>query len=335
MKRNFVKQILIAGVALLSVPSVALAQKEKDKEKDKIKEERETIIISRKGNLDEKTTIEIKGDKITVNGKEVKEGDRSADITVNRHKFRTAGPGAFSIVTPNGGWSMNMNEDGMLFNEDGNRAMLGVVTEGVSKGAEIQTVTKETAADKAGLKKGDIITVIGDKKIESSDDVTEAIRSRKPGDKVSITYLRDGKEQKTTAELGKWKGVRMNAVSVPHVFNEEIIRDMPEPPTPPSTFYYGFGGRPKLGLSIQDTDDGKGVKVLDVDDESNAAKAGIKEDDVIVSIDDQDVKSTDDVTRLMRGTARDKYTYNFKVQRNGKTQNVEVKVPRKLKTADL
>jgi serine protease Do len=43
-----------------------------------------------------------------------------------------------------------------MFSEDDNVAMLGVVTEGDDKGAEIQSITKESAADKAGLKKGDI-----------------------------------------------------------------------------------------------------------------------------------------------------------------------------------
>jgi serine protease Do len=95
-----------------------------------------------------------------------------------------------------------------------------------------------------------------------------------------------------------------------------------------------YSGRPKLGLSIQDTDDGKGVKVLDVDEESNAAKAGLKEDDIILSIDDKEIKSTDEVTRILREN-KDKYTYNFKIQRGGKIQNLEVKMPRKLKTADL
>lgn len=242
------------------------------------------------------------------------------------------------INNHNGGataWNFNMDNDAIsLFDEDENRAMLGVVTEGDDKGAEIQSVSKESAAEKAGLKKGDIITKIGDKAIESTDDVTDAIHSHKPGDKVAITYLRDGKEQKATAELGKWKGIR--AITAPRVWSQGV--------TPPSIDIapfenfggsYVFSGRPKLGLSIQDTDDGKGVKVLDVDEESNAAKAGLKEGDVILSIDDKEVKGTDDVTRTIRTADRDKYTFNFKIQRDGKTQTVEVKMPRKLKTADL
>lgn len=331
MKQIFVKRLLIAGMAFLTVPSVVLAQKEKEKDK---KKEMQTIVITRDGNVEGKTVIEIDGDKVKVDGKDAKD---NKDVHVNVNTIKGLNSNVYRLrgYTPGGGaWNLNTDNDAIsLFNEDSNRAMLGVTTEGNDKGAEVQSVTKESAAEKAGLKKGDVLTKIGDKKIETTDDVTTAIHDRKPGDKVTITYLRDGKEQKATAELGKWKGIRV-AVA-PRVWSQGV--------TPPNIDMAPFenfggvymsGGRPKLGLSIQDTDEGKGVKVLDVDDESNAAKAGLKEDDIILSIDDKEIKSTDDVTRLLREN-RDKYTYNFKIQRNGKTQNIEVKMPRKLKTADL
>lgn len=341
MKQVIAKRLLIAGIALLTVPSV-FAQKEKEKtkeEKDKTEktEKMQTIVITRNGDIDEKTNIEIDGDKVKVNGKDAKD---SKDVHVNvntvtgsngrmRMYNRTPGAGAFNF---------NMDGDQMsFFSEDENRAMLGVTTEGEDKGAEIQSITKESAAEKAGLKKGDIITKIDDKKIESSDDVTELIRSHKPGEKVSITYLRDGKEQKTTAELTKWKGIHMNAISIPRVQLEgldhqmEGLRNMrPEP-----FVWNGTGfGRPRLGLSIQDTEEGNGVKVLDVDDESAAAKAGIKEGDIIVGVDDTEVKGTEDVVKATRERG-DKMSYKFKIKRGNSTETIEVKIPRKLKTADL
>jgi len=333
MKQTFVKGMLIAAVALLTVPSIVLAQQEKTKDKDD-KKNMETIIITRKGDLGDKAVIELNGDKVIVNGKEVKEGDKDAGITVHRNKFSNSSRGSYAISP--GNWSFNFDDDGMsLFDEDNNRAMLGVVTEGDEKGAEILSITKESAAEKAGLKKGDIITKIGTKKIESTDDVTAAIKAHKPGEKIDINYLRDGKEQKATAELGKWKGIR--AVTAPRV-NTWTRTTPPNIDMAPVQGYgsggYAFTGRPKLGLSIQDTDDGKGVKILEVDEESNAAKAGLKQNDIILSIDDKEVKGTDDVTKTLRAD-KDKYTYKFKIQRGSKTETVEVKLPRKLKTADL
>jgi serine protease Do len=93
-------------------------------------------------------------------------------------------------------------------------------------------------------------------------------------------------------------------------------------------------GTPRLGLSVQDTDDGKGVKVIEVDEESNAAKAGLKENDILTHFNDKEVNSADEVAKLVKEN-KDKPTINLKVKRDGKAQSIEVKMPRKLKTADL
>ena len=330
MKAVIMKRLFIAGIALLTVPSV-FAQKEKEYKEKSDKKEVQTIVITRSGDKEDKVTVEVKGDKVTVNGKDVKDykdGDVKVRSYSGSHGMAMNGPaGAQSFVWKDGN-AMS------LFSEDENRAMLGVTTEGNDKGAEIESVTKESAAEKAGLKKGDIITKIGDRKIESTDDVTEAVRAHKPGDKVTITYVRDGKTQTANAELMKWKGVRMATISGPMNFtpmpdlNQRFKEIMPM-----EGYAYGVG-RPRLGLSIQDTEDGLGVKVLDVDDESAAAKAGIKEGDILIGVDDTDIKGTEDVLRATRAS-KDKTSYKFKVKRGNSTQNIEVKIPRKLKTADL
>ena len=89
-----------------------------------------------------------------------------------------------------------------------------------------------------------------------------------------------------------------------------------------------------MGLSVQDTEDGKGVKIIDVDEESNAAKAGLKSDDIITEVEGKAVNSADEVARIIR-ESKDKTSVKVKLNRSGKTQNVEVKIPRKLKSADL
>lgn len=336
MKQVIMKRLLIAGIAMLTVPTALLAQKEKEDKEKKEKKDMQHIMITRTGDKSEKMVIEIDGDKVKVNGKDVKD---QKDVNVRVNTITTPGTYRYSPGRTGTAWSFD-DDHVSLFSEDENRAMLGVTTEGHDKGAEIKSITKESAAEKAGLKKGDIITRIGDKKIESTDDVTEAIHDQKPGDKVSVTYLREGKEQKVTAELGKWKGIRMNAVTMPR-FNEfEQWRDLVPSVEAPMVFGQGgfngvyFGGRPRLGLSIQDTEEGTGVKVLEVEEESVAAKAGIRKDDIIVGVDDKEVKGTDDVTKTIR-EQREKTSFSFKLKRDGKTQNVEVKFPKKLKTADL
>ncbi len=331
MKQYLIKGFAVAGVALLALPAFAQKEKEAKKERD-----HQTIVINRSVADNEKTVIEINGDKVLINGKEAKDGD---DVQVNVHKMKNDVRGLHLRGGVNGqnSWNFDMDNDGIsLFSEDSNRAMLGIVTDEAEKGAEITTVNKASAAEKAGLKKGDIITKIGDKKVSDANDVSAAVKALKPGDKVAIVILRDGKEQSVTAELGKWKGLRATNFSINRAFdgfNGDF--NIPNPPAPPAVGAFSFNNnRPRLGLSIQDTDDGKGVKVLEVDEDGAAAKAGIKEDDVITHLDEKAVNSADEVSKAVR-ESKDKISVRMQVLRAGKSQNIEVRIPRKLKTANL
>jgi putative serine protease PepD len=70
-------------------------------------------------------------------------------------------------------------------------------------GAVIVEVTEGQPAAKAGLEQGDVITRVDDTRIESGSDLTAAIRSRQPGDKVTITYTRDGDRKTAEVTLGE------------------------------------------------------------------------------------------------------------------------------------
>ena len=339
MKQSWMKFSAFAFAIALFVPVSLLAQKdEKDKEmKEKTeKKDVEQIIITRKGEKNEKVTVEINGDKITVNGKPLDEyKDKDGDLSVRLHKLKELE----GLTRGNATWNYNGDNNFQYFNEDANHAMLGVTTEKADQGVEIQDISKESAAAKAGLKEGDVITKVDDKKIEDPDDLSKAIKNHKPGDKVTVTFLRDKKEQKVTAELTKWKGLGAMTLSGDNFkmdmgdFNKAMPR-IKAVPGPYGQSWSWSGGSPKLGLSVQDTDDGKGVKVIEVDEESNSAKAGIKEDDVITEVDGKAVNSTDEIAKIVK-ESKDKNSVMLKLQRGGKTQNVEVKMPRKIKTADL
>ncbi|MGW6935628.1 trypsin-like peptidase domain-containing protein [Lentzea sp. NPDC054927] len=68
------------------------------------------------------------------------------------------------------------------------QTVLGVeVKESPDGGAVISKITAGGAAEKAGLKENDVITKFGDRRIESSDTLVAAVRSKAPGDKVTIT----------------------------------------------------------------------------------------------------------------------------------------------------
>lgn len=278
-------------------------------ERKAMKEDVQQIIITRNSNDEKTTVVEIKGDKVTVNGKDVKDlKDSDIDVDISRLRDVDA-----LVTTPHGArapFAMSMprvwnfqNDDGNasmdFFSEDSTRAMLGVMTSEDERGARINEVSKESAAEKAGLKKGDVITRIGDAKVEDAGDVTEQVRKHKPGDKVTVTVLRDGKEQKLVAELTKWKGLKVNAQNfrvmtpgrvAPFEQNDRIeLNDF--------NFEMNGFGRPRLGLSVQDSEDGKGVVVQEVDEDSNAAKAGIKEGDVITRFNDTEINDVNSTLR--------------------------------------
>ena len=65
-------------------------------------------------------------------------------------------------------------------------------------------VTEGSPAAKAGLKAGDIITMIDGKKIDANHPLLSAISLHQPGDKVKVTYLRDGKEATVTVALAAY-----------------------------------------------------------------------------------------------------------------------------------
>jgi serine protease Do len=345
MKKMWFKIAALSLGLALFVPVSLLAQKEeKDKEvKEKeVKEKKDVqqIVITRKNDNGEKVVIEINGDKVTVNGKPIEEyKDKNGDISVHTNKFKsleglTRIPGATAWNYNGNGYDNNFN----LFTEDANRAMLGVTTDKVEEGAKIEDITKESGAEKAGLKANDIITKVDDIKIDSPDELTAAIKKHKPGDKVTITYLRDKKEQKTTAELTKWKGMGNFKMDMGDMkFDQIMPKTFDVPPGtrfPSNDRYIRTSGTPKLGLSVQDTDDGKGVKVIEVDAESNAQKAGLKEEDIITEVDGKAVNGADEIAKIIR-ESKDKVSIMIKLTRSGKTQNIEVKMPRKIKTAEL
>jgi membrane-associated protease RseP (regulator of RpoE activity) len=91
---------------------------------------------------------------------------------------------------------------------------------------------------------------------------------------------------------------------------------------------------PKLGISIEDVSEGAGAKVLEVTEGSPAAKAGIAKNDIITSVDGSSIC---DVATLQEKASDLKAgdTITFKLSREGKTKEVTVKIPKKLKKANI
>jgi serine protease Do len=305
------------------------------------------VIIKHKHGKDAKVTIEIKGDQVLVNGKPVSDY-KDEDLSIVRRKTKTRN----GTITYFDGDGMEhelsispFREGNGVFNFDGGdvlggeRAFLGVSsikTDKGPEGARVGEVSKGSAAEKGGLKTGDLITKLDETTIDGPESLVNTVHKYKPGEKVTITYLRDGKEQKVTVELGKSDTpATVYGFNTPDARNfdlngEHFKFDMPRG----GGYGYSLGNFHRLGIHAQDTEDGKGVKVLEVDEESAAAKAGVKEGDIITKFAGKEVNSAMTLATLAREN-REKPTVEVSIIRDGKPMDLVVKTPRKLNTADL
>jgi len=298
----------------------------------------QNIIIRKKDSTKQKITVVIDGNNVTVNGKPV-DDFVSDDVEIinqqldNDHDvffYRHGGGDDLTMTAPAApppqmrAFSMDMNRTIKT-----NGAFLGVMTEKDEQGAKITEVTEGSAAEKAGLKEDDIITKVGEDKITGPEDLYKAVGKHKPDEKVAIVYLRSGKQATANTTLGKSDQMKVYSWNAPNEYNNDYGRSFNR------NFSFSWDDKPRLGISVQDTEEGNGVKIIDIDDEdSPAAKAGLKEDDIITQVNGKAVTSTDDLKEnikdLKKGDAV-KLTY----KRNNQTQTAEVKIPKELKTVDL
>lgn len=362
MKKHLLRLMGLAVLVLL-VNSSGFAQNDEEKgDKDTSVNHPgsyDEIIIKHKNGKDVKVSFEIKNGEVFINGKPASEY-HDDDISISKRKikvmngrdysfgpdgdmaiapFEWDGPdGHKSMISPfrNGGgaWSYDSRKKAV------DQAYLGVSSkreEDGPAGAKVTAVSDSSAAAKAGLKPGDLITKVDETKIEGPGGLAEAVHRHKPLEKTTITFQRDGKEQTVTATLGKTQRVqRVYGYAMPDMKGMEELQKAFDFDRRGFPGFDGFSKDrgPRLGIRAQDTEDGKGVKVLDVDDESAAAKAGVKEGDVITRLDGKEVNSTSALVESAQA-AKAKTSIHINLLRNGKAMELEIKTPKKLKTAQL
>ena len=315
------------------------------------------IIIRQKGDKDAKITLEIKNGKYFINGKPLEKFD-DQNIVVEKREMDDDVENVPNIIYPPSPFRVNpWDQEKMQKDLEGanreqerafrelndedmqrkirksiqfrmNTAFLGVSSRKSDKGgATVLEVTVASPAEKAGIKKGDIITKLNDIKIESPESLFEAVHNYKPGDKVKIVFIRDGKEQSVTATLDKSDNKSRD-------FNYNYKFRMPQMPEMRGMEDMWNPRQPKLGLKAQDAEDGKGVNILEVQDSSAASKAGLQKGDIILQYNGNEVNSTNELIDQIREAGREN-TVKVRILRGGATTDIVLKIPRKLKTAEL
>ena len=179
---------------------------------------------------------------------------------------------------------------GIEFNAQENPAIARVY--GVNSGITISNVVAGSPAEQAGLRVGDTITSVDGKPVKNGDELVADIASRKPGAKVTLGLMRNGKKQDTTvtvADRAKLFASRLGE-------EEEGNGDN----TPKES---------KLGLSVRgltqdmadrlDVPAGKGVIVQEVKPGSFAEDTGLQRGDIILEVNKQPVNNEDEFTRVV------------------------------------
>jgi len=328
MKKIYTAMLFLCIGASLT----ALAQEDK-KDSKKISEYDEIIIKQKAPGKNSKVTVEVKDGNVTVNGKPIDQfEDQAVIVQKRRPRVITLNEARSPFRTPIPGFDMQSDSNMDLADE--NRPFLGVSTSSTDGGVRVQAVTPKSGAEKAGIKQGDLLLKINEKTIESPAQLSELVSTYKPEDKVTVTVKRDGKELKLNAVIGKHEGPM--AMTFRNGMPFEEIQDFrfEMPDGGPDNLFITSSRGPRLGLRAQDTEDEKGVKVLDVDDDSPADKAGIKEDDIITAVEGKAVNSADELAAAYKEN-KEKNPVKFTIMREGKTSVVEVKIPKRLKTANL
>jgi serine protease Do len=185
------------------------------------------------------------------------------------------------------------------------RGMLGVTIQGIdsdlaaslnlpaARGAIVTSVSAGGPADRAGIKRGDVITAINNQSVADNNVARNEIAKLAPGSTATVTLVRNGREQNVQATLA----------------------ELPDRQRPESDDNSGedsaSGGTERFGLTLQpltsdaaqryglDADD-QGLLVTRVDPSSNAASAGIRQGDLIQEVNRLPVKTFVDFSNALR-----------------------------------
>jgi serine protease Do len=211
------------------------------------------------------------------------------------------------------------------------RGMLGVNIQNITpetaqaldlketSGVLVSNVRTGGSADKAGVKRGDIITAINGERIEDSNVLRNKVAGTLPGNPIKLTVARDGAQQELVATLDEFN--TETAATNP---NNQSPNDNNPAPQP--------GGKlgvtlqpvtPQIAAQLEIPADTKGLIVTEIDPNGAAAAQGVVRGDVILEVNRQTVTTAEDVQNALTN-AGDKPILIL-VSRRGQTIYLTVK----------
>ncbi|MGC2696511.1 MAG: Do family serine endopeptidase [Candidatus Angelobacter sp.] len=179
---------------------------------------------------------------------------------------------------------------GVEFSAAPNPAVLRMY--GVKNGVTISNVRPDSPAAKAGLQGEDTITAVNGKPIKSGDELVNLISATKPGNKLNLTFVRNGQQKEANVAVADRAKLFADRT-------DQTSDDTPEDSQPQPT---------KLGVTVKavtpemaermGTPEGKGVQVVDVKPDSFAEDIGLQPGLVIMKVNKQTVNNEEDFRKI-------------------------------------
>jgi len=173
---------------------------------------------------------------------------------------------------------------------------------GAAGGALITQVAKDSAAARAGIRAGDVVTAINGRNVKSAAEFRNTIGLLRVGDKVELVLLRDGQKRRVSAEVA------------------DPVATTGESSDGAAAVAEGGQHRALEGAQLEEAvgTGGPGVVVRSVTASSPAALAGLRAGDVIVAANGTRVATPEDLSRAWRAAAsRGGTTLVLQVRRSG------------------
>ena len=173
----------------------------------------------------------------------------------------------------------------------------------VDKGALIQEVSPDSAAENAGLEPGDVIINVDGKEIENVNDLRNAIGLKRSGERVKLVIIRDNREMTKNAKLGEIEVEQtVQANQINSLLAGAVLSDYVEDPD--SMF----------GKS-------RGVIILSIEPNSNADQARLKEGDIIWAVGNMEVENLEE----FQSVTKDRDILILRVIRNGRQLIIQMR----------
>ncbi len=191
--------------------------------------------------------------------------------------------------------AMKVTEDLLEYGEV-QRGMLGVTISpltsryaeekglGVIRGAYVERVAENSAADEAGIVAGDVILAIDGIEVRNPSELIEVVGRKRPGDEVLVGYYRNGRERETRATL---KNIYGEVAAVTRDTREVI-----------NMLGVSFEPAPERILQQLNLEHGVQITALSRGALSNA---GIRRGFIITHISNQAVRTPDDIAGILEG----------------------------------